>query len=245
MDKFLAYLLKGHLAPFALALPIYLLLITLPDWHWWAGIPTPDYSLDPNPISLGIYLYLFLLGWVLDRQRPLLNVIKERWIENLVIGLTATTLCLTVTGWRSAALQDIASNPDVYVYAAAYSIAIMALTQSFIGCGMAFFNKQSPIMRYLADASYWIYIWHLPVVFGMSTLLMDVNLHWIVKYPSILALTLLPFIVSYDLFVRSTIIGKSLNGKKQPRTLFATRIPQPALESVQIKQEIKYGTIKR
>jgi glucan biosynthesis protein C len=231
VDVVLAKTLQSFLAPFILAIPIAILLALIPEWHWWAGIPTPDYSLDPNPYSLAIYLYIFGLGWILDRQRHLLKIVQQRWVLNMVIGLVACLSCLLIAGWRSAALQDVAYTPMVYPYAAIYSIATLSLTLSFVGAGMAFFSKENKVMRYLADASYWIYVWHLPLVFFFAVMLMDVHLHWIVKFPVILILTLIPLVITYDLFVRSTFLGKMMNGKRMQRALFFRDEPPTRKES--------------
>jgi glucan biosynthesis protein C len=217
IDETLAKFLEGYLGVFILAVPIALLLLALPTWHWWGGIPTPDYSLDPNPVSLSIYIYVFLIGWVLDRQRHFLKAIEKKWLVNLGIDIAAVAICLTITGWRPEALTQIASTystSNVYLYETCYSIATISLTLVFIGLGMTFFNKENAAMRYLADASYWIYIWNLSVVFFFATLFMDVNIHWIVKCLLILVLALIPLVVTYDLFERSIFIGRSLNGKK-------------------------------
>ena len=43
-----------------------LALLVMPEWRWWGGVPTPDYSLDPNPVSLLIFFYIFAFGWMIQ-----------------------------------------------------------------------------------------------------------------------------------------------------------------------------------
>ena len=42
-----------------------------------------------------------------------------------------------------------------------------------IGAAQRFCANASSRRRYLADASYWVYVIHLPVVFGLQVLVMD------------------------------------------------------------------------
>jgi glucans biosynthesis protein C len=64
-----------------------------------------------------------------------------------------------------------------------------------------------------------MYIAHLPLVMAVQAMFVSVDMHWALKYPLILVLTLAPLIVSYDLLVRSTWLGALLNGRRYPRGL--------------------------
>ena len=46
---------------------------------------------------------------------------------------------------------------------------------------------------------------------------MKVPLHWAIKFPLIVAITLAVLLVSYHYLVRPTFIGALLNGRKYPR----------------------------
>jgi peptidoglycan/LPS O-acetylase OafA/YrhL len=74
-------------------------------------------------------------------------------------------------------------------------------------------------VRYLSDASYWLYIMHMPVVVGLQFALLPVPLPALAKIPIVLALAVAILIASYDLMVRPTWIGALLNGRRYPRHL--------------------------
>ena len=82
---------------------------------------------------------------------------------------------------------------------------------------MRFCSQPSALRRYLADSSYWLYLGHLPIVFGLQAALMKVPLHWAIKFPLIVAITLAVLLASYHYLVRPTFIGALLNGRKYPR----------------------------
>ena len=68
-------------------------------------------------------------------------------------------------------------------------------------------------MRWLADASYWIYLVHLPLLFAIQYRLLDLPLHWAAKFTTAVLATFALSFVSYRLVVRHTLMGRLLNGK--------------------------------
>jgi peptidoglycan/LPS O-acetylase OafA/YrhL len=64
----------------------------------------------------------------------------------------------------------------------------------------------------VADASYWTYLVHLPILFAIQYPLMDVQLHWTFKFGIATLSTLGIAMVSYQWLVRRSFIGTLLNG---------------------------------
>jgi glucan biosynthesis protein C len=102
-------------------------------------------------------------------------------------------------------------------YAAIYAFAMWSWVFAIIGLALRFFAAPSAKIRYLADSSYWMYLVHLPLVFALQVLMMDWPLHWTVKFPILLAATVAILLTSYHFLVRSTFLGKVLNGRRYPR----------------------------
>ena len=76
------------------------------------------------------------------------------------------------------------------------------------------FNHESKAMRYISDSSYWVYIIHLPLTHFIPGFFHGVNINVFLKFAiSSMLITIICFL-SYHFFVRSTFIGKFLNGKK-------------------------------
>jgi peptidoglycan/LPS O-acetylase OafA/YrhL len=96
-----------------------------------------------------------------------------------------------------------------------------SLITMVIGMFKLWLNRPNKGLRYIADSSYWLYLIHLPVVVALQIAFAEVQLHWSLKLLAISTITILTSIVLYDLLVRSTFMGKILNGKQQPRVLFA------------------------
>jgi peptidoglycan/LPS O-acetylase OafA/YrhL len=89
-------------------------------------------------------------------------------------------------------------------------------------------DRPSPAIRYLVDASFWIYLVHLPFTIWLPGLLAGFALAPWIKILSVLAVTYVVALATYDLFVRSTAMGAVLSGQRYPRALFAATGPAPA-----------------
>ncbi len=219
IDRVLAAILPTLFAPLLLALPAALYFYFNQAWMPWMGIPTPDVGLMPQLPALIAYGTAFALGWLLHRQVFLLGHWQKRWALNLGLALVLTAICLRLIGLAPGMEPAFASAPAWHrlVYTACYTSAIWFWTFGIIGLALQFFSRASALQRYLADSSYWLYLAHLPVVFLLQVLFMNVNLHWSVKFPMILLITMTILLLSYHFLVRSTFIGKTLNGRKYPR----------------------------
>lgn len=214
-DKVLNKLVPSVLSPVVLAIPIAIALILQKDWAWWMGVHTPGYTLTPPFVPLFIFTYIFGLGWLLYRNPLLIKSLQQGIVVRFFLGLVSVITCLQLAGLE-VSLAVVENNNSKLIYAVCYATAIMSWTFTFIGLGVKYLNTPSPVIRYLSDASYWMYIAHLPVVMALQTLLMDVGFHWLIKFVFINLATYTFLIVTYRYGVRTTWIGVLLNGKRQP-----------------------------
>ena len=227
VDQGLHISVSSHTGPVALAVPVVLALYLITDWVAWMGVPTPGYTLLPPPAPLFIYLYVFAIGWMFDRQRHLLRVLSDRWPVNFFLGLAATLVCLHLAGVE-ASFAVIQGQHDRLLYASAYGVALIYWTLAFVGAGVRYMSRESSVVRYVSDASYWMYIVHLPVVMALQTAFMLAELHWAIKFLLIIALSSAFLLITYHYCVRPTWIGFLLNGRRRPREAAHMRLVDDA-----------------
>ena len=211
-------MLASPIGPLLLALPLGAALSAHAQWYAWFGIPTPDQSLYPNLAACIAFGSAFAFGWLLQRQLVLLQHWAMRWPLHLAIALLATAGCLWHAGLAprlAPTMQDIAT----LAYAVAYAIAGWSWTFALVGLGLRFLSGHSPWRRYLADASYWIYLVHLPLLMALQVVMSRVQWPWFVEFALVLAVAMALLLLSYDLLVRNSFIGAWLNGRRKSRRL--------------------------
>ncbi|MBN9661963.1 MAG: acyltransferase family protein [Acidobacteria bacterium] len=167
------------------------------------------------PILLA-YIPPFTFGWLLYTNRDLLDRFKRHvWIY----------LTLAVPAFLVYGLVPGGTHP--YIKAAGNVLLCWFNIFVCTGLFLKLCSEPSPRWRYMSDASYWLFIMHMPVVVGLQVALMPLPLPALAKVPIVLALSVAILLASYDLMVRPTWIGVLLNGRRYPRRLPVIS-PQPA-----------------
>lgn len=212
-----------------LAVPYLIALLMQPDVQ--GGIKEPV-TILPEPAPLIAYLSAFLGGWFLHARTGALQRITRQW----PVQLTVATV-LSVVGF----VFFVVAVPAV-VHGAVMALAGWAWTFALTGMCLRFLNRGSRVVRYLADASYWSYLLHLPIVVGLGILFADLNWPIMVKLALTCAITAAILLLSYDLLVRSTWVGRWLNGRRHPRVLFSSGRTEPEARQGNTGSVLPVGT---
>jgi peptidoglycan/LPS O-acetylase OafA/YrhL len=157
-------------------------------------------------------------GWLIHRQSDLLAVWGRSWPLHLAAAAVATTVCLSMAG-VAPTLAPIATRGAKLAFALSYALAIWCWSLAVVGIAIRFLSHGNATIRYVADASYWIYLVHLPVVAALQILASRLSWHWSVKFPLILVVSLAVLFATYHYLVRSTFVGQFLNGRRYPRKI--------------------------
>ena len=228
IDRVVSVLVRGAIAPLLLAIPAAVALNGYSGWMPWVGIPTPDSSLIPNLPALAEFGVAFVFGWLLQRQTGLLSAIEKLWPLYLAAALALTGAGLWQVGIAPTNTTEV-PGLNRPLYAATYTLAAWTWTFAFIGLSLRFLSGYSAWRRYLADASYWLYIVHLPLVIFLQGVVAKYAWPAELKYLLILDIAFPLMMGSYHVMVRYTWLGAILNGRRQPRPA-AARIPAPSAQ---------------
>ena len=184
VDAMVVNSIRMRIAVFTLGIPVAGALMTLPMWFYWQGIPTPDQSLIPQvPATVG-FGTAFIFGWLVNRSGTALDAITRGWFVHLVLGIVATGWLLHTMHATPMAQPGLTKT----LFALVFGVAVWGWVLGLTGAALRFLSNYSAVRRYIADASYWIYLAHLPVVAALAVWVGHWPLHWGVKYPFILVI---------------------------------------------------------
>ena len=199
------------------------------------GIDTTE-SWRPEWHIMALYGFYFAVGW-LAHDVPGLVASLQRWSWlRLAGGVVALALATAATIACYVVMFDPARGTDSSAYAATFLIAqfLQAAAACLLLLGLAgaserVFRRMSPVVRYLVEASYWIYLLHLPLTIFIPALFRRWEFPGLPKMLMMMVLVTIPLLVTYHLLVRGTAIGATLNGRTYPVWPFTrARSPEPA-----------------
>jgi peptidoglycan/LPS O-acetylase OafA/YrhL len=94
------------------------------------------------------------------------------------------------------------------------------MSLGLIGLFARYLPHESRTIRYLSDASYWLYLTHLPLVIAAQAVVRDWPVPALLKFVGIVVVATGILLVVYQAVVRYTWLGTLLNG---PRSRQADR----------------------
>jgi fucose 4-O-acetylase-like acetyltransferase len=179
---------------------------------WYLAI---SYKFLPPLHIILFYAVFFLMGWFMQRQ----NSIETCTKHCVIYFLTAICIFLPIFYMFHVYNTDY-GNPHYTLYKMAslffYSLIGSYLIFSTIGLTIRYLNKDNPVIRYLANSSYWLYISQIPVVLFAQIIIVRMNWPMIIQFSCTLLFSIIVLLPVYQYMVRHTWIGQLLNGTKHP-----------------------------
>lgn len=176
---------------------------------WLAGSYGPDTSLGliPKPHVFAFYACFFLFGVATFAAEGIDTRLGRSWKL-----LLPAALALFAAG--------IATRNDRLLATLLQPAYAWTMSLGLIGLFCRLFPDPRPAVSWLADASYWMYLVHVPLIMGAQLLVRHWPLPAGLKFLLILAMVTPLLLASYRWLVRYTAIGSLLNG---PREFHAAR----------------------
>jgi glucans biosynthesis protein C len=163
--------------------------------------------------TLAAYGVFFAFGWFLFKERDLAPAFQKYASAQVAMALILAPINFVFT------LKTLGALPryDAFSHTVAIvtgSLIAWLLIFGLMGLTQRYLNGGDERVRYVADASYWIYLVHLPVVLWLQIALVPWNAPALIKVAIVCVGTFAITLATYRVFVRYTVLGKVLNGAR-------------------------------
>lgn len=171
--------------------------------------PDTAAGLVPWPPTLGYYGMFFAVGACLHTHQ----------VSGRPLGRRPAVCMLGALVLLPVGLLAFDRRPESFwFYQAVGSVFAVGYTWCMIAALFGIFRKlcsqENATVRYLSDASYWIYLIHLPIVNFLQIQFSPWEIPGLVKLLVIVSATFAISLITYHFLVRGSLIGVLLNGRK-------------------------------
>jgi peptidoglycan/LPS O-acetylase OafA/YrhL len=219
--NWLGRIVESRWRPFLLAVPTTVIL--------WAGhsqigldaILDRQNSFLPEVFRLVHNSVFFAVGVMLHRARHRLGLLASYSWTYLIVSCP---VFLARARLVDLDLRAPLVGLDALWLAGTGALFTWLITFGFLGLALGMLDRRRASLSYLADSSYWIYLWHLPIVGLLQVDLFPLTLPAAAKFLIVLSVTTGLGLASYQVLVRYTIIGSWLHGRRErPRAALPAR----------------------
>jgi glucans biosynthesis protein C len=208
-------------------------LILITKSGWVAGGAMSN-SLIPVPTLLAYFSFFFLFGWLLSGQDGLIEELKRgawlRFAAGLLIGFPAFLVFYNNTDFTgNVGKAGILVEKGQLRLLGLFAVGLVCWLMLFGVWGVLarYVHKESRVLRYLAAASFWIYLIHIPFLVAMQSSLAETHLEVVLRYALTVTGTLALAVGSYALVQAGRRLWIRVARSPEP-----TRLPNiPTLDS--------------
>jgi len=173
----------------------------------------PDTSIGwvPIPHVFAYYAMFFAFGLLMYDRRGragalIVDTAGRRWWILLPVAIVVFVLGVSTTFDGGTDAKGISSALQV-AYAWLMIFGLMGLFRALL-------SVERRWVRYMSDASYWMYLMHLTLVIALQAWIRTWDTPAPLKFSLIVVTVSVALLITYQLLVRYTFIGTMLNGKR-------------------------------
>lgn len=206
-------LLSAALPARLLAMPprVLLLLLVLlmlpPLWLVPAPVPAPEW-IFPALWALWFYGLFFACGYVVYHHADALA--RYDADRRVLLGLGAFSYALFYQLLPADLLAQQPQDWAKLLLTFFEASGALCWTLAALLYAKRYLNRSNPLLRYLSGVSYWVYLVHLPLLFLVQFLMTDLFWPAGVKYLVAVLTTLCGCLLSFQLMVKPTLLGRML-----------------------------------
>ena len=169
--------------------------------------PSTSVFLKPDWIKLGYYAIFFGYGAICFSHKGFHEKVGRFWSVYFALATIFFIAVLTIIENKNEG-----SN---YEWISLYSaLFVWLMIFGLIGLFRKIFSRENLKVRFISDSAYWLYLAHLPLIQIIQFWVSDWPIPSFIKLIFVCIVTTVLLLLSYRYFIRYTIIGTLLNGKR-------------------------------
>ena len=168
--------------------------------------------LKPHLPSLAYYGSFFVFGYAFHTYRGFLQTMARD-----VKAYAVLAAFLFPLAQYASHLDNAAHGADVANHFAAVlvnALCTWALVYMFIGGALRWFDRNAPWIFYLSQASYWVFLVHMPLVLFAGWLLVPYDVPAVIKFTLVCAFTSAAALLTFHYWVQKTWLSVFLHGRR-------------------------------
>lgn len=195
-------------------------LTVIPAWFMGSGRgefgPDTSMGIIPVPHVLAYYALFFGFGALYFECAGTHGTLATSWRRTLPLSLLLVFPLALEFATGTFGLRDRLLPGEWHRAASVVFQTLYAWTMSFAWMGLfcSVLSREYGLIRYLSDASYWIYMAHLPLVIAVQAAVCTWTLPALVKFLLASLIVSTVMLLTYETLVRRTLIGRFLNGRR-------------------------------
>jgi len=188
-----------------------LVLVTIAPLWAFPGAQVLGHFLfiKPLPEALAYYGFFFVVGYLFHGQRG--------FVQGLSRHVAASAIAAAILFPASLYASHLEYTQGSGFHALAvplHAACTWALIYLAIGAALRYLDRPDPWIVYTSNASYWVFLLHLPVVCIVAFALVPCDLPAEFKFLVVGGVTTVACFVTYHYWVQGTWVSAFLNGKR-------------------------------
>ncbi|MEC9465648.1 MAG: acyltransferase family protein [Myxococcota bacterium] len=215
--------------------------------HWYEVPVDPSWTV--NPYKLLFYLLFVASGWGIYKAKVDFAAVKPNAGRLVFLGLFSFVVSGVVRfGLAGEALKvpPPTTTEDHIAWCImllAHGLTFACLMRGLMGLFLRWVPSRSEGWRYASDAAYWVYIIHLMICFWLPMLWFGSAIPAFFLYLANIGITTLVCFTTYELLVRSTLLGRFLNGRRYDSAGTKWRLGSVILSVVTVGLSLQFTSV--
>ena len=189
----------------------------------------------PVPHLLLVYGLWFWIGWIAWARRAIVERLHAGWWWRLSLGLLLLNgaLVAIIAAYTARGGGEPMGPVGVTLTQFLVVASTWYLLLGLVGMAERLLRRENAAIRWFVDASYFLYLAHLPFAILVPAMLRNWDAPAIVKMTASLVIMTVALSIAYQLLVRHTVIGVVLNGRRgrDHRPRLTAQVSPPTTDS--------------